>query len=383
MAYFPQEFRTGEGGFEYPPPPAAYTDSYPSFDATNGYDSRTPNHLTSAYPPFYPSQNHQAMASSTPTPRHFPYQDHGVEVPVFGSIVSAISPASSSRHGYTTPLASTNHTPSTAYAEKIEFVPSSAETLYKKRPRGTTGKVVCDKCGAKFTVISSLTRHNKICRGKRPVKRSPPTRRKPPETKGATLMADHSDHDWHAEKPSHIPLEGQGQVGDPNSNLHTVPPAGTLFISSRTENPSLISDPNIINPDLQNPTSTQSNLFRGDTSHDHKNFCCHLCPEVFARRDMLQMHLFRIHDFTEMPYQPDRGTIDRPSFLTGVTRDNATDHSSRALRIWEGGGLSTSPCQPCISKGMDCVVSPLVSSRCSFCCYRDDGSYCGAAGVKY
>ncbi len=371
MAYFAQDSRTEEGGFEYPSPPGACTDSYSSFDANNGYDSRTPKHLTSAHLPFY--QNHQATAFPTPTSRYSPYQDHGLEVPVFGPIVSAISPASSSGHGSITPLTSMDHTLSPTYNEKIKFVPSSAKGLYKKRSRGTTGSVVCDKCGAKFTVVSSLTRHNKICRGKKPLKKSAPTQRTPPKTKGATLIADHSDH-----------LEKQGQVGDPDSNSHTVPATSTLFISPRTENPSLISDPNIMNPDLQNPTSTPSNLVRGgDTSFNHRNFYCHLCPEVFARRDILQMHQFRIHDFTEMPYLPDSGVIDRPSFLTGVTRDNATDHSNRALRIWEGGGLSTSPCQPCISKGMDCVVNPSVSSKCSFCCYRDDGSYCGAAGVKY
>ncbi len=382
MAYFAQNSRTEESGFEYPSPPRACTDSYSSFDANNGYDSRTPKHLSSAHPPFY--QNHQAMAFPTPTPRRSPYQDHGLEVPVFGPIVSAISPASSSGHGSITPLASMDHTLSPAYNEKLKFVPSSAEGLYRKRPRGTTGSVVCDKCGTKFTVVSSLTRHNKICRGKKTLNKSAPTQRTPPKTKGATLIADHSDHDWHAGKPSHIPLEKQGQVGDPDSNYHTVPAASTLFTSPWTENPSLISDPNIMNPDLQNPTSATSNLVRGrDTPFDHRNFYCHLCPEVFARRDMLQMHQFRIHDFTEMPYLPESGAIDRPSFLTGVTRDNATDHSNRALRIWEAGGLSTSPCQPCIAKGMDCIVNPLVSSRCSFCCYRDDGSYCGAAGVKY
>ena len=120
-----------------------------------------------------------------------------------------------------------------------------------------------------------------------------------------------------------------------------------------------------------------------DTSPDHATFFCDLCPSLFPRRDLLQLHKARLHSVTEMPYLPTSGALTKPQYLQSVTPESGTKHSRSALRVFEGGGLSRGPCQPCLLRGTDCIVNPFASSKCAFCNFRDNGSYCGAAGVKY
>lgn len=380
MAYFTHNSRARESGFEYAPVPNANTGLHSTLDANDGFQLRAPEHLTSNHPYFSPSHDAQAMASSTANPHHFS-PDPGLEVPMLRRIAPALSPALSLEHGISASQAVMVHTRSSAHTKTTKFVSYSAEDFHKKRPRGTTGSVVCDKCGSKFTVISSLNRHNRISHGKKPAKKSTSTQRKIAKTKDSPLTADLSDHDSRTIETNSILSEDQSQVVRLNSNLHTIPPA-SMIVSAESRN--LILDPTTINSHLPKPFSTQTYTPRGwDTSLDHHYFFCDLCPEVFARREILQMHKSNIHGLTEIPYFPDSGTIDRPSYLTGVTLENATKHSRMALKTWEWGGLSTSPCQPCISKGLYCIVNPFASSKCSYCNNRDDGSYCGAAGVGY
>ena len=380
MAYFTHNPRAQESDFEYPPVPDANTGLHSTRDANGRFQLRAPEQLSSHHPYFSTSHDPQSMASSTANPRHFSSPDPGLEVPVFRRIAPALSPALSLEHGNPVSQAVMDHTHSPANTINTKFVSFSAEDYHKKRPRGTTGSISCDKCGTKFTVVSSLNRHSKVCRGKRPAKKSTSTQSKIVKTKDATLAADLSYHDSRAIETNFIHLEDQSHVVTLNSNPHTIPAASMIEDPSRIESPNLIMDATTINSRLRTPSSTRTYTPRAwDTSFD---FFCDLCPEVFARRDILQMHKSRIHGVTETLCLSDSGIIDRPSYLTGATFENAPKHSRMALKTWEGGVLSTSPCQPCISKGLYCIVNPFASSKCSYCNNRDDDDYCGAAGVE-
>ena len=383
MAYFTHNPRAQESGFEYPPVPNANTGLHFTKDANDRCQLRALEQLTSNHPYFSSSHDPQAMASSTANTRHFSSPDPGLEVPVFRRIAPAFSPALSLENGFPVSQAVMDHTHSPANTINTKFVSYSAEDYHKKTPRGTTGSVVCDKCSSKFTVVSSLNRHKKICRGKRPAKKSISTQLKIVKTKDARLTADLSGHDSRAIETSFIPSEDQSQVVTLNSSPHTILAASTIVNPSRIESPNLIMDATTINSQLQTPFSTRTYTPRGwDTSFDHHNFFCDLCPEVCARRDILQMHKSTIHGLTETPYLSDSGITDRPSYLTGVTLEKVPKHSRMVLKTWEGDVLSTSPCQPCISKGLYCIVNPFTSSKCSYCNNRDDDDYCGAAGVE-
>ena len=382
MAYFGHNSRAEESGFEYPPVPDAHTDPYSAFDAYSGNQAWVPNHLTGLHPSLYPSDGYQGMAPPTPPQHHFSYQDHGV--PILRQIAPATSPASSSDHGFSPSLPLTDHTRSPADATNIKFVSYSAEAPSRKRPRGTTGTIVCDKCGGKFTRVHSLGRHNRTCHGKKVAEKSTSTQRKTFKAKDTRLASDHVNYALTALKPRPTSPEEQNQVVGLSSNLRAMTTTSMRMNSPSAENASLMSDSYTPNIQFQMPISTRSYIPRGpDTSEHHNNFFCDLCPEIFARRDILQLHKARIHGLTEVPNLPDSGSIDRPRYLTGVTLENANKHSRRAFQTFEGGGLSSSPCQPCTMKGLDCIVNPLVSGKCSYCNHCDNGCYCGAAGVKY
>ena len=385
MAYFGHNSRAKQSDFEYPPVPDAYTDPYSAFDAYSGNQARVPNHHTGLRPSFYPPHGYQAMVSPTPPQHHFPYQDHGLEVPILRQIGPALLPASSSDNGFSTSFPFTDHTRSPANATDIKFVSYSAEaSSRKKRPRGTTGSIVCDKCGGKFTRVHSLERHNRTSHGEKIAKKSTSTHRKPFKAKDARLASDHINYAFTALKPRPTVPEEQNQVVGLNSNLRAMSTTSMIMNSPSAENASLMSDSYTPNLQSQKPISTQSYIPRGpDTSADHNNFFCDLCPEIFARRDILQLHKARIHGLTETPYLLVSGSMGRPWYLTGVTLENANKHSRRAFQTYEGGGLSSSPCLPCILKGLNCIVNPLVSGKCAYCNHCDNGHYCGAAGVKY
>lgn len=417
MAYFAPGSRTEEGGFEYPPVPDAYIDSLSTFDAYSGRQKHAPE----PHPSFYPPYGYQAVASTPESPCHSSYPDHG----------QRLSPASS-----TTSPAFMSQTLPHADAPDLRVIPYPANVGYRKRPRGTTGGVVCEKCGGKFTVISSLNRHNKICHGKKRAKKLSSTQHKTGRRQAASILSDHCistspsdnsslipteershavesnldlralsaastiadgqraenasmalDHRNDAlrvNNPSHVPPTEQSQVGELTSSLHAVLAASTLVRPPNAERARMMSDPNTLNPYSKKPMSVQSYVPQSeDTSTDHNTFFCDICPGTFAHRDRLQLHKAKIHGLTKIPYLPDSGTIDRPAYLSGVTFDTTSKHSRRALQTFEGGGLSTSPCQACSLNRQECVVNPFHSSTCSYCNYRGSGNPCGAAGVKY
>ena len=381
MAYDAQNLEGS--GFEYPPLSDVYTDPYSSFclmNAYSGHDAAGREDFCEPEPSFYPYYGHHRVASTTP-PHRFSYPDDGLRVPDLEQIASFPSSAPLSEPRSSTFPILTDLSPSLAGDTKPRFISYKSWSARTKRPRGTTGSVVCDRCGYKFTVVSSLNRHSKICHGRKVAKNSSSTQCQSIKTTNVGFISDCN--------PDGFPIFGTGPTAkdglEHDSRLPNVADASVVLDSLDYGNASLMSDSSLPDYYPLSPVSTQSYIPRGpDKSADHGTFFCDLCPGDFARQDLLQLHKARVHRMTNLPYPPDSGTIDTPPYLYGVTLENPkTKHSRAALRVFEGGALSSSPCRLCQSKGLDCIVNPLVSSKCAYCNHRSNGVYCGAAGVKY
>lgn len=390
MAYFAQNSRAEGMGFEYPPVLDAHTypDPHTTFDAINaysGYHAPVPKARSPLPPSHDYSLEYQAMVSSKETPpSQASYPDHGFRIPDLRGNAIASSPTSSLDYGLNTPSVSMNATVPPAPVTKASFVHYPGKAGSHKKLRGTTGRHICDSCDVRFTVVSSLHRHKKICRGLKSAKKSESTQNRIIKPKNATEASDHSDRTLHAIRPRFVPSGEKNHVVGLGLDMPTTPAATMVVERPRAEDSGLISDPNTSKHHTKKPRSTQSYVPRGpDTSADHEYYFCDLCPETCARRDILQLHKATVHGLTESFYLPESGTIDRPPYLEGKNHENASTHSRRALKTWEGGGLSTSPCQPCILRGLDCIVNPFSSPKCCFCNCRDQGWVCGAAGVRY
>jgi len=117
----------------------------------------------------------------------------------------------------------------------------------------------------------------------------------------------------------------------------------------------------------------------GDTSDDHTVFVCDVCYENHDRRDLLQIHKRSDHQLVEIPSNLGCHGLQFPDYLRA---SSTTSQQILSQSIFAHGGLSPSPCEPCQERGQACVVDPHSSSKCSVCAAYDNGSYCGAAGVK-
>ena len=184
------------------------------------------------------------------------------------------------------------------------------------------------------------------------------------------------------------PPQDESRLESDSLNLST---ASNLIDSPGAEHATSVLDPAKISSSIQQPHWTKYYVpgrlesyvpRRLDTSADHNVFFCDLCPATFARRDTLQLHKARTHDLMEIGYLRDMGAIDLPPYLLGITPNTGSTYSGTAFRNFEHGGLSSNPCQPCLSKGIDCIVNRRTSSKCCYCNHCDNGVYCGAAGVK-
>ena len=371
-------------GFEYPPVPNTYTDVHSTFDSSNAYSSDSAPALekhNGIKPSSYPYYVHQAAVPSTASSPF--YSNPGCQVRAFQEptlvhsfeppFIKEFSPSPAFTEQYSSPAESTD----------TQFVACSPKIPYKKRPRGTTGTVFCDKCGSRFTVASSLYRHNKVCRGKALAEKVSPMKHNPLKPKNVGFMSD-SINTLPVIEAGHTVQEEVEHRCKHISGTRAISTACTIADFLSSGDASSMSDFTLPESCLPQSRSTQSYVPQGlDTSADHANFFCDLCPRTFVRRDILQLHKAQVHHLTEFPYMPDSGAIVTPRYLNGVTPENGTKHSRLALQVFEGGALSTSPCQPCQSKSYDCIVNPFISSRCCYCNYRDSGLYCGAAGVKY
>ena len=332
------------------------------------------------------SYSNQAMAPFSELPCHSSHPNFGYEDAIEHQIAPAPALVSSPDHGTPTAPASMNHNASLAGATNTRFVPYSAKAYHQKRPRGTTGNHFCDECDCKFTTDSSLVRHQKTSHGISRSKRSFSTLREIIKAKDFSEMPDSK---LPAIETGPTLFKDQSQNMDLNASGDALSTTSTVVntpnIKEPAETGSVVLDSNLLNLFLNKPMSaTRPYVPLGlDTSTDYRTYFCDLCPGMYTRRDIMQLHKSRDHGVTEMPYLPSSGTIDRPPYLIGVTLENANPHSQRALKTFEDGGLSTSPCQPCTLKGLDCIVNPFFSPRCSYCNHVDKGRTCGAAGVKY
>ncbi|KAM0798274.1 hypothetical protein BDR22DRAFT_974749 [Usnea florida] len=203
------------------------------------------------------------------------------------------------------------------------------------------------------------------------------------ETKGGGFYSNNNTGAMSVTKTHRNQQDNNDQYSGYNGNLETTLAENTRIEAqgpSKTSSVSKSTKP----MSYQWPRGTEPYVPQGpDTSEGHTQFRCDLCPVVVARRDILQMHKAQVHGMTESPFFPESGSVNMPPYLEGVTLENSTGHSWRAFRVFQGGALSSSPCQPCMSRGIDCIVSPFLSSQCARCNFNDNGSYCGAAGVRY
>lgn len=409
MAYIAQNFAMEEMDYDYPPVPNSYTNPYSTPDAYGGHRARVQSPLINPSPYCYPSLDYQATASSTSPHPYFSYPDHGREILIPIQIAPAPSTSSSIEDGGSTSPTFTYPSLSPPDATDSKPGPLVTEAGYRKRTRGTTGTHVCDTCGYKFTQPSSLKRHSGTCSAKQPETSYKKRRTRPArssslqqhnstrpsneqarksisaqdevtKSKNTSLVSDHGNHTLPTTEPMPGLSEEQTHNVGLNSNLHAVSTASIVTDPPGTGIASSIWDPYEPNK----PGCPQPYVPRGfDISADHKTFFCDLCPGSFPRRDILQIHKTSVHALTEIPYSLDWNTIKTPPYLAGVTLENANKHLIMALKVFNGGGVSSSPCQSCITKGLECIVNPVASSKCSCCCSLDNGNYCGAAGVKY
>ena len=387
MEHIANETLINQSGFACPSVPH-YDHTYSTFDANNtdcGFYAPTLERDRALERSTFSGYSQQVAATCAAKTCQVSYPSHGFEFPAFGQNASDLSPASFSGHG---PDASflINHGLSNNNAANSIIASDSTEAVRKKRPRGTTGKIVCDRCGTKFTVMSSRNRHNKICRGNKSAKKPSSTPMKVTKTKSSSVLVK-SEYNINAlpldeTKPSTPEEQYQNVVL--NQNFHVKSVTSTIANSLETANAALISNSPIPNTWPHKPATTQNYVLKDpDICGDHTIFYCDLCPEFFDRRGLLQTHKTHIHGLVEIPYLPDSGIIDRPWYLGGVTSKTGGNYSHEAVQIYERGPLSSSPCQPYEPNGFDCVVSPSLSSKCSHCNHRNNGIYCGAAGVGY
>lgn len=386
MAFTAQNLMANVSDYQYPHPHPVTHDGYsgpfPPFGASNAQHTYSPTDHNGPHSFYYYSRKKEATSSSTVPSHDLLDPNSGLFEPTLSRIAPAPSCLSSTTESPTYPTF-TNHTLPPAYATNPNFVSYTAEP-YKKRPRGTTGTIVCDECGKKFTVAASLYRHSRTSHGKKPTKKTPSTRRKITKAKDVRLTTAYNDPPSSVIRSTLEPLQDGSLFGRLDSNSFNLSAASTPIDSPGAEHATSVLDPGKITSYNQQPHSTMSYVPRPqDTSADHKIFFCDLCPGRFERRDILQTHKAWTHNLTEIGYLPDIGAIDLPPYLIGVMPNMGSKHTRAALRAFEHGGLSSSPCQPCLLKGIDCIVSPFTSSKCCYCIHQGHRGYCGASGVKW
>ena len=339
MAYFGSDSKS-ENGFEYPDPEA-------TFHVHSQHQTQMSGYPASSRQNCYPSPSnqamYQAMTSFADHPRQSSSSNPWHEEPSFGQVMPALPPASASP-----PFVGS----APQYTKEVSrgFVPYPAERQQPRR--GTTGKIVCADCGGRFTVMSSLNRHSKICRGRKKAWQKAPTQYQNEKVPNADSASDFSigpsaanEHEFvSSERVSgitkfnsnmhHTPTKrtrsasqdtedsilakklsnynsltagsnwsppAQYEEADGlDSNSHTVSATRTSFSPSSAQTRSLTSGPYAQSPYSQKAVGTRSYVPQSsDTSANHNTLLCDVCYGTFSRRDLLQLHRASAHGLAE------------------------------------------------------------------------------------
>ncbi len=213
-------------GFDYPPVPDVYNNPYSTSDTYNHNFVPALDFRTEPKPFSYPYYSNQVTASSTATVPFPSHSIHGVYGRVQETYTSMPSSVSYTGYGTLTSPAFTDYAFSndnaTNNSTSIRYVSHSA--VKRKRPRGTTGTVICDQCDKKFTVRTSLNRHKKICRGRKPA--SEP--RKSNKSKDSDIEHGSSLNALPAKEAGPAPSEEQSQDLGHNHDLHATSVTSTI-----------------------------------------------------------------------------------------------------------------------------------------------------------
>ena len=334
MAYFASDSSKSENGFEYPDPEA-------TFHVPSEHQTQMSGYPASSRQNCYPSPSHQAMYQAMTSIADHPHQSSTSnpwqEEPSFGQVTPV--PLLTTR-----PLAPLESGLQHTEKDNGRFVPYPAARQQPRR--GTTGKIVCADCGGRFTVISSLNRHSKICRGRKKAWQPASTQhsvsdlsvhplaaneRGSNSSEGRSSVTGFNSNIYHTptkrtRSASHDiedsiltnklrndasptaysnwspPAQHAQTEGLHSSNFHTVSATNTSFSPSNAQTPSLMSGPYAQSPYSHNAIGTRSYVPQSrDTSADHNTFFCDVCYGTFPRRDLLQLHMASAHGVTEEP----------------------------------------------------------------------------------
>lgn len=222
-------------GFEYPPVPDSYSNvcsTSDPFDTYDGHYAPAFENQAETEPHSYPYYGLKATVPSTASPYETSSTNPAFGDSTYEQATSVPGPVFSLRPELPMYPTTTHRSPSFSDITHTEFAAHSVEIVSKKRPRGTTGNVVCDKCGGKFTVNSSLNRHNKICRGRKSSKKPSSTQRKSTLIKNEGLMSDYNT-DF-----SRISHERPGH----EIEIHPISTSSTVAVFLGSGNASAVSD---------------------------------------------------------------------------------------------------------------------------------------------
>ena len=333
MAHFAPDFSKSENDFEYPDPEL-------TFDVHSEHRNRMSGYSASSRQDCYPSPRNQDIYQAETSIAEHPHQSFTSnpwhEEFIFGQVTPTPPPLLENAAQHTKKV-------------NREFVAYPAGRQQARR--GTTGKIVCPDCGGKFTVMSSLNRHSKICKKAWQPALSQHENMKVPDAESVSALGVHplaadehnfvssegvssvtrfnsniydmpkkrtrsASHDTEdsilanklcnynslTAEPNWSPPAQHDQAEGLDSNFHTIPATNTSFHPSNDQTPNLTSGPYPLSPSAQEAIRTRSYVPQSeDSSANHNPLFCDVCYVTLPRRDLLQLHRAGAHGLTEEP----------------------------------------------------------------------------------